>query len=58
MKYAVEMGSGAMVYIATFIKIGSGIQNLVAGVGGFTYTLTAWRPLNLLSFLHVLHIYD
>jgi hypothetical protein len=31
MKYAVEMGSGAMiyVYIPGFIKIGSGIQKLM-----------------------------
>jgi hypothetical protein len=28
MKCAVEMGSGAMIYIPSFIKIGSGIQNL------------------------------
>jgi hypothetical protein len=27
MKYAVEMGSGAMIYIPSFIEIGSGIQN-------------------------------
>jgi hypothetical protein len=26
MKYAVEMGSGAVIYIPSFIKIGSGIQ--------------------------------
>jgi predicted RNA-binding protein with TRAM domain len=26
MKYAVNMGSGAMIYIPSFIKIGSGIQ--------------------------------
>jgi hypothetical protein len=26
MKYAIEMGSGAMIYIPSFIKIGSGIQ--------------------------------
>jgi hypothetical protein len=26
MKYAVEMGSVAMIYIPSFIKIGSGIQ--------------------------------
>jgi hypothetical protein len=32
MKYAVEMGSGAM-------KVGSGIQNLI---GGYTDTQTAW----------------
>jgi hypothetical protein len=28
MKYAVEMGSGAMISVPNFIKIGSGIQNL------------------------------
>jgi hypothetical protein len=28
MKYAVEMGSGAMTYIPGFMKTGSGIQNL------------------------------
>jgi hypothetical protein len=31
MKYAVEMASGAMIYIPSFIKIGSGIQNLIRG---------------------------
>jgi hypothetical protein len=31
MKYAVEMGSVTMVYIPGFIKIGSGIQKLIAG---------------------------
>jgi hypothetical protein len=34
MKYAVEMGSGAMIYISSFIKVGSAIQNLMGG--GFT----------------------
>jgi hypothetical protein len=29
MKYAVEIGSGAMTYIPSFIKIGSGIQKLI-----------------------------
>jgi hypothetical protein len=29
MKYAVEVGSVAMVYIPSFIKIGSGIQKLI-----------------------------
>jgi hypothetical protein len=29
MKYAVEMGSGAMVYIPSFIEIVSGIQKLI-----------------------------
>jgi hypothetical protein len=29
MKYAVDMGSGAMIYIPSFLKIGSGIQKLI-----------------------------
>jgi hypothetical protein len=29
MKYAVQMGSGTVIYIPSFIKIGSGIQKLV-----------------------------
>jgi hypothetical protein len=32
MKYAIEMGSGAMIHIPRFLKIGSGIQKLI----GFT----------------------
>jgi hypothetical protein len=32
MKYAVEMGSGALIYISSFIKIGSGIQKLMGGI--------------------------
>jgi hypothetical protein len=31
MKYDIEMGSGAMVYIPSFIKTGSGTEKLVAG---------------------------
>jgi hypothetical protein len=31
MKYAVEMGSGAKIYIPNFIKTGSCIQKLTAG---------------------------
>jgi hypothetical protein len=41
MKYAIEMGPGAMIYIPSFIKIGSAIQKL--GGGGYTDTKTAWR---------------
>jgi hypothetical protein len=40
MKYAVEMGSGAMMYIPSFIKIGSGIRKLI---GRYTDTQTEWR---------------
>jgi hypothetical protein len=31
MKYAAERGSGAMIYIPSFVKIGSGIQKLIVG---------------------------
>jgi hypothetical protein len=34
MKYAVEMGSGAMIYVPSFIKIVSGIQKLIERGGG------------------------
>jgi hypothetical protein len=36
MKYAVEMGSSAVIYIPSFIKIGSGTQKLMGG--GHTHT--------------------
>jgi hypothetical protein len=32
MKYALEMGSGAMIYIPSFIKIGSSIEKLIGGI--------------------------
>jgi hypothetical protein len=31
LNYAVKMGSGAMISVSSFIKIGSGIQNLIGG---------------------------
>jgi hypothetical protein len=37
MKYAVEMGSGALIYTPSFTEIGSGIQKLMGG-GGDTRT--------------------
>jgi hypothetical protein len=37
MKYAVEMGEGAMICIPSFIKTGSGIQKLIG-----ENTQTAW----------------
>jgi hypothetical protein len=32
MKYAVEMNSGNMISIPSFIKIGSGFQKLIGGI--------------------------
>jgi hypothetical protein len=46
MKYAVEMGSGAIIYIPNFIKIGSGIQMLMGG--GYTDTQAGGRSHKLL----------
>jgi hypothetical protein len=40
MKYAAKLGSDAMIYMPSFINIGSGIQKLFAGHSG---TQTAWR---------------
>jgi hypothetical protein len=37
MTYAVEIGSGAMIYMPSFIKTGSGIQKLMGG-GGHRHT--------------------
>jgi hypothetical protein len=36
LKYAVEMGSGFMIYIPSFIKIGWDIQKLLGGIRGHT----------------------
>jgi hypothetical protein len=38
MKYAVEMGSGAIKFIPSFVKIGSGIQKFVGGGGIHRHT--------------------
>jgi hypothetical protein len=43
MKYIVEMGSGAMIYIPSFTKIGWGIQKSMGG-GGIDRQ-QAWRLL-------------
>jgi hypothetical protein len=32
MKYVVEMGPCAVIYIPTFVKTGSGVQNLIRGI--------------------------
>jgi hypothetical protein len=42
MKYIVEMGSVAVMYTPSFIKIVSGIQNSIAGIYRHTDTETAW----------------
>jgi hypothetical protein len=37
MKYIVEMGSGAMISIPSFIKIGPGFQMLIRGIHRHTH---------------------
>jgi hypothetical protein len=51
MKYAVDMGSGAMIYVPSFIKIGSGIQQLIGGEDSQTHThIQHGDHISLLSF--------
>jgi hypothetical protein len=42
------MGSGAMIYVPSFIKIGSGVQKLI---GGDTQTHTHRKQRDLISLL-------
>jgi hypothetical protein len=46
MKYDVEMGSAAMIYIPIFMKIGSGIQKLI---GVDTQTHRSRKPTLIFS---------
>jgi hypothetical protein len=51
MKYAVEIGSGTMIYISSFVKIGSEIQMLMKR--GYTDTQTAWRSHKPVLFIKI-----
>jgi hypothetical protein len=49
MKYAVEMSSGAIIYIPSFVKIGSGIRKLIGG--GYTDSMViAYTHFSFLLF--------
>jgi hypothetical protein len=52
MEYTIEMGSGGMIYIPSFIKIGSGIQKLVGTGDSNTHGQHGDR-IRLLSFLRI-----
>jgi hypothetical protein len=52
-KQAVEMGSGAVIYVPSFIKIGSGVQRLT---GGDTQTHTHRQQRDLISLLYFFKI--
>jgi hypothetical protein len=41
MKYAAEMGSGAIIYIPSFRKFGTDIQKLTGGIHRYTVTQKA-----------------
>jgi hypothetical protein len=54
MKYAVQMGSGAVIYVPIFIEIGSGIQKLIRADSTHTHTHKQQRDLiSLLYFLKI-----
>jgi hypothetical protein len=57
MKYAVQMGSGAKIYIPSLIKIGYGIKKLIRGIqrqrGGLISLLLFFQ--NKESRLETLH---
>jgi hypothetical protein len=40
MKYAVGIGSGAVICVPSFIKVGSGIQKLIGGMHRYIDTQT------------------
>jgi hypothetical protein len=44
MKYAVEMGSGAKIYIRSFITIGSGTQKLIGRIYRHTERMRSHEP--------------
>jgi hypothetical protein len=44
MKYADQMGSGTMICIPSFIKIGSGIQKLIGGDTQTCRYTDLWTP--------------
>jgi hypothetical protein len=50
MKYAIEMGSGAMICIPGFLKIGSGIRKLMEGESTQTHRQHGDRISLLLFF--------
>jgi hypothetical protein len=39
MKYAAEIGSGAMVYVRSFITVGSDVQKLIEGIHSHIYSM-------------------
>jgi hypothetical protein len=48
------MGSGTMIYVSSFIKIGSGIQRLIGGIHTGTHAHRQQRDLiSLLYFLKI-----
>jgi hypothetical protein len=58
MKYTIQIGSGAMIYIPSFIMIGSGIQKLIMGIqrhNGQRGDCTTFTPYS--SHLYILYLW-
>jgi hypothetical protein len=61
MKYTIKMGSGAMTYIPSFVRIGSAIQKLIGGINrhrkhGECISLLSFFLLNKESMLKRIYI--
>jgi hypothetical protein len=51
MKYVVKMGLGVMIYVPSFVKIGSGIQKLIGGLHRHTDHRQDGHRMSLLFFV-------
>jgi hypothetical protein len=56
MKYAVEMTSGVMIYILSFVKINKGVQKLSGAI--HVQKRRQGDPISLLVFLSYLSSYE
>jgi hypothetical protein len=50
------MGSGAVMYVPSFIKIGSGVQKLIRRIHRHTHTHTHTQQRDLISLLYFFKI--
>jgi hypothetical protein len=50
MKYAVEIGSGGMMYLPSFVKIGSGVKKLMEGIHRHTDSMERFHKPALFFF--------
>jgi hypothetical protein len=50
------MGSGAAIYVPSFMKIGSGVQKLIRGTHRHTHTHTHEQQPDLISLIYLFKI--